>query len=206
MGDGGSPITAYKVFFIPTDAAKAAKYMGEKMVDINDEVCFSGVQNSSSTPSPSASPTVSESVWKLTCNGLVNGVEYRFWLQAANQAGLGAKTSDKDSETVAVCTPAAPPPRPTIASIVPMDQALQIVLADIGLQMGNRNSPMGVQSPHATSGSDVILDSPAVPETSTYRVILREMQTYAYGPPQIKEYPADLIGNFTVRGLKNGTR
>ena len=40
VGDGGSPIV-YKVFFIPTDATKAAKYMGEKMVDINDEVCFS---------------------------------------------------------------------------------------------------------------------------------------------------------------------
>ena len=33
-GDGGSPIKAYKVSFLPSDPTKAAKLMGEKIVDL----------------------------------------------------------------------------------------------------------------------------------------------------------------------------
>ena len=223
-GDGGAPIRAYRVTYVPTDPGKAASLLGEATVELRADddkkppataatpsaVAAADHPNppgSSSSSSSSSSSRGEDAVETVTCSGLVNGVEYRFWLQAVNEAGAGPKTSDADASSVALCTPAAPPPRPAIARVVPMDMALQVTIAPAPAAAADRGgSSSASSSPSEDREGEEKGAAMAIPPTTHYVIKFRVLNRYAYGPMQTKEFTADTIRSFILRDLVNGVK
>jgi hypothetical protein len=120
----------------------------------------------------------------VCCDGLTNGVEYSFIFHAENDAGMGPQSTG-----TVVATPAPPPPKPVITRVTSMDMALQVVIEpDVEYAEASSNNPH------------------AAPPITLYKVSMRRLNTYSYGPPEFKEFEATAVNAFTLRNLNNGMK
>jgi len=166
--NGGSPITGLRVAYqVGNVGAGETLLTPEAATSAPDQP--SGTGSAKSPPSPPLS---------FVLSGLTNGVEYTFELRCENSAGTGPPLG------AVRATPAAVPMRPKMARVVPMDGALQVVLA---------------------ADASTSLVEAGSPPVTTFRVSYRQMLTYQYGKPVVEEFPADAVNAFILRGLTNGT-
>jgi hypothetical protein len=159
--DGGAPITGLRV-------AYKVGNVGAGETRLDPEAGTAADPGSSS----------SSAAGRFVCPGLTNGVEYSFELRCENSAGCGPPLGPVRG------TPASVPSRPAVQRVVPMDGALQVVLAQ-----------SSVAAPLVEVGS---------PPVTAFRVTYRQLFTYHYGHPVAVEFPADAVNTFILRGLTNG--
>ena len=122
----------------------------------------------------------------VTVTGLTNGTEYGFTVRAESPGGVG------DSSKAAVkASPAPPPAKPRIIRVSPMDGALQVLL-----EVGGAHDPLAADDEAATVNEQFAVKS--------YEIVTREIGKFSFGSPVTKEFPADALGAYILRGLTNG--
>ena len=160
--DGGSPITGLRVAYQVGNVGAGETLLAPEAATSDSD---QGKEKSAASP------------LTFVCPELTNGVEYTFELRCENVAGTGPPLA------AVRATPAAVPTRPKVARIVPMDGALQVVLA---------------------ADATTSLVEEGSPPVTMFRVSYRQMLTYQYGKPVVEEFPADAVNTFILRGLING--